>query len=535
MNDDTATTDTATDSAAPRPGQSTSVWRATAETLSYLGVKVPSEADVCVVGAGIAGLTAAYLLAQRGLQVVVLDDGPVGGGETGQTSAHLSPILGTRYYELESTHGADGAKAIADAHRAAIDLVAEIAAHEAPDCEFERLDGYLIPGEGDGREELARELAALGRAGIDAELVDEARVGAMRLGPALRVPGQGRFHPLRYLAGLARGVERMRGVIATDAHVVKVDAVEGGARVELANGGSLHAEHVVVATNSPIHTLLTYHTKIAPYRTYVVGLRVPDDSLPALVWDTEDPYHYLRTTRDADGEVLLVGGRDHKTGQEEDFDARYAALEAWTRARFPAAGEVVIRWSGQVMESVDGIGYDGRSVGECCAWVITGDSGNGLTNGTLGAMIVRDGVEGRDNPWRATFDPARSPLRAAGEWIRENANVAAQFADWLRGSDVEGVDNIAPGEGAVLRHHLAQVAVYRDDTGNLSACSAVCPHAGCLVAWNSAEKSWDCPCHGSRFDPLGKVLNGPAVTALAPVAPVPGREEDMAREPVAAK
>lgn len=499
------------------PGQTDSLWREAQPPPPRDDTAGVTSAEVCVVGAGIAGLTAAWLLAREGRRVVVLDDGPVGGGETGQTTAHLSPVLRERYFDLEKMHGEEGARAIAGAHRAAVDIIEETAAREFIDCDFERLPGYLVLGKGDGPEVLQREYGAAVRAGLPVDAVDDLYEGGFHFGPALRFPMQARFHPLKYVNGLAAAIQRRGGSIADDAHVVAIRAEGEAVVVELANGRTVTARDVVVATNSPIHTMLAYHTKIAPYRTYVVALRAPRGTFASLVWDTEDPYHYVRSAPapSEDEEYVIVGGEDHKSGQAEDFDARYQALVRWARERFPRLGEVAWRWSGQVMESVDGVGYIGKSAGEEHVWVITGDSGNGLTNGTLGARIVADGILGRENAWAKTFDAGRPATRNVTEWVKEQANVAAQYADWLRGGDVPGVADIAPGSGAVLTHRLKQLAVYRHDDGTLSACSAVCPHAGCIVAWNGDARSWDCPCHGSRFDARGEVLNGPAVQPLS--------------------
>ena len=237
-----------------------------------------------------------------------------------------------------------------------------------------------------------------------------------------------------------------------------------------------------------------------------------------LFWDTADPFHYVRLQREDDHDVLIVGGEDHKTGQEEseDGEARFARLESWARRYFPAAGEVEYRWSGQVVETIDGLAYIGKnSSSEPHIYIATGDCGDGMTHGTIAGMLLTDLIMGRPNAWSQLYDPARIHLSAAGEFLKENLNVAAQYGDYVTPSDVNSPDKIAPGAGAVIREGLKKLAIYRDQDGTLHKHSAVCTHLGCLVAWNDTEKSWDCPCHGSRFDPLGKVIAGPALTPLA--------------------
>jgi Rieske Fe-S protein len=212
-----------------------------------------------------------------------------------------------------------------------------------------------------------------------------------------------------------------------------------------------------------------------------------------------------------------VGGEDHKTGQSDDSAKRYRALEEWARARFPMIEEVEFRWSGQVMNSLDGLAFIGRaSEKEPRIYLVTGDTGMGMTHGTIAGMLLRDLILGRENPWRALYDPSRLILRALPTLVRENVNVATQYAGWVTPAEVSSVDEIPPGQGALLRRGLAKIAAYRDDTGRVHERSAVCPHLACIVAWNSAEKTWDCPCHGSRFDAIGHVVNGPANTNLAP-------------------
>jgi Rieske Fe-S protein len=286
------------------------------------------------------------------------------------------------------------------------------------------------------------------------------------------------------------------------------------------------ARHIVVATNTPVNDLVTMHTKQAAYRTYVVGLALERGAMPhMLLWDTPDPYHYVRVTKGPpveddedveDGEVLIVGGEDHKTGQDDDTDAseRFKRLIEWTRKRFPVKGKALYHWSGQIMEPIDLMAFIGRNPGDDNVYIATGDSGNGMTHGTIAGLLISDLIAGHDNPWATLYDPSRKTLRAAKEFARENLNVAAQYGDLVTGGDVDSADQIKPGSGAIVRRGLAKVAVYRDLQGKVIERSAICPHLGCVVQWNDGEKTWDCPCHGSRFDAEGKVLNGPAISDL---------------------
>jgi glycine/D-amino acid oxidase-like deaminating enzyme/nitrite reductase/ring-hydroxylating ferredoxin subunit len=499
-------------------GENLSVWLATAPWLNAPPLVADEDAEVCVVGAGIAGITTAYMLALQGTSVVVVDDGSVASGETHHTTAHLVNALDDRYYELERLHGAEGARLAAQSHSAAIDAIEEAVARENIDCDFERLDGYLFVPRGESTDVLSRELAASNRAGIQVDLVEEVPLAFYRFGRALRFRNQAQFHPLKYVNGLAAAIKRLGGRIYGHTHA---DRIIDGPRphVETA-AGRITARAVVVATNTPVNDRVAIHTKQAPYRTYVIGARVPSGSIPhLLLWDTADPYHYVRLQRAKDHaahEFLIVGGEDHKTGQADDFDRRFAALEAWTRERFPMVEEIPLRWSGQIMEPVDSLAFIGRNPGDDNVYIATGDSGNGMTHGTIAGMLIGDLIHRRENPWAKLYEPSRKTLRASSEFARENLNVASQYADYVTPGDVKSVDDIAPGTGAIVRRGLKQIATYRDDRGTLHEHSAVCTHLGCIVAWNGTEQSWDCPCHGSRFDRLdGHVLNGPANKSLA--------------------
>jgi Rieske Fe-S protein len=288
------------------------------------------------------------------------------------------------------------------------------------------------------------------------------------------------------------------------------------AHVLTSTGASARCNYVVVATNTPVNDWVTIHTKQAAYRTYIIGARVPKGSVSkALFWDTPDPYHYVRLGEMADHDVLIVGGEDHKTAQAADQDERFEKLVQWARQRWPMTGDIEYRWSGQVMEPVDSLAFIGRNpLDKENVFIATGDSGNGMTHGTIAGILITDLIMGRKNDWETLYDPSRKSLLAAGPFLKEDLNVAAQYSDLLTAGEVESVEQIPPGSGAVVRRGLIKVAVYRDKQGQLHERSAICPHLGCVVAWNKLEKSWDCPCHGSRFDALGKVTNGPALGDL---------------------
>jgi glycine/D-amino acid oxidase-like deaminating enzyme/nitrite reductase/ring-hydroxylating ferredoxin subunit len=499
------------------------------ETVSFPPLSGDTRAHVCVIGAGIAGMTTAYLLTRVGKSVIVIDDGPIGGGETARTTAHISNALDDLYSNLAKLFGDDGARLAAESHTAAIQRIEAITELEDIDCDFERLDGYLILDDSSRRQLLEDELEAAHLAGLtDTQLVDRVPLNGVDTGVALRFPRQAQFHVLKYLNGIARAIVRDGGRIHCG---TKAKDIEDGTpcKVTTADGHTIIADDVVVATHSPVNDWMVLHSKQAAYRTYVVGLQVPAGSVPhILLWDTGDPYHYASVHSSAepaaDYEILIVGGEDHRTGQAQDMNERFARIEKWARDRFPMATEVRYRWSGQLLEPVDGLAFIGKNPGsDEHIYVITGDSGNGITHGTVAGILLTDLITGRENPWTRIYDPARITFRAAPDFARDNFNIAEQYSSWLTSGDVGSVDEIPNDSGAVIRRGMKKIAAYRDQNGKLTECSAVCTHLYCIVDWNDTEKTWDCPCHGSRYDPYGRVVNGPAIDNLEslPVIPSP--------------
>jgi glycine/D-amino acid oxidase-like deaminating enzyme/nitrite reductase/ring-hydroxylating ferredoxin subunit len=504
--------------------KSISIWMGESQAAEHSPLARDVHADVCIVGAGIAGLSTAYFLAREGKSVVVLDDGPVGGGQTQRTTAHLSNALDDRYFEIEKVHGESGIRLAAESHTAAIDRIEMIVSEHGIACDFDRLDGYLFAPPGESQGELEQELAAAHRAGLTGvEFVQHAPLTTFDTGRCLRFPRQGQFHPLKYLTALARVVEIFGGKIYTGTHVA---TVQGGqpAIVTTTGGPTVRAKAIVVATNSPINDLVAIHTKQAPYVSYAIGAAVPKDSVfRALYWDTLEFYHYVRLEPgDHNSDWLIIGGEDHKLGQADNLPERWRRLEIWAKERFPMIRSVDFQWSGMVMETIDGLAFIGRNpLDEDNVFVATGDSGMGMTHGTIAGLLLTDLIQGRENPWGAIYEPSRKPIwgMAWKEFVRENANVAAQYVKgWLGGADAQSEINIGPGEGAIVQIGGEKVAVSCDLDGTQHSHSAICPHLGCIVHWNDAEKTWDCPCHGSRFDTRGTVVNGPANSSLRTVS-----------------
>lgn len=509
-------------------GQSKPIWYAIAQPEKQESLTNDLETDVCIVGGGIAGLTTAYLLGKAGKRVAVLEDKEISGGQTGRSTAQLGSWCDDEFRRIESMHGERGAKIVADSLRKAIDELERIVRTENIDCDFERLDAYLfMPSPEDDPQPLLDELEASRRAGLsEAERVEGLPMKGYEKATALKFSNQAQFDPLRYLNGLAKAINAGGGQIFTNVLVktIKSEGNDKKVRVTTEDGQTVTADYAVVATNSPINDMVAIHTKQSPYRTFAVGLRVPRGSVEkALYWDLADPYHYVRLQaipdeENADYDVLIVGGEDHKTGQADDAERRYENLEKWAREHFPQAGEVEFQWSGQVMEPVDGVAFIGRNPLDAeNVFVVTGDSGQGTSHGTIAGMLLRDMILGKANEdWVTLYDPSRKTVsaRSIKEFIVENLDVAAQYTDLVTGGEVESIDEIRAGEGAIMRDGLKKFAVYKDESGAVQKLSAVCTHLGCIVQWNSGEKTWDCPCHGSRFAANGDVVEGPAQSDL---------------------
>jgi glycine/D-amino acid oxidase-like deaminating enzyme/nitrite reductase/ring-hydroxylating ferredoxin subunit len=497
-------------------GKNTSLWVDTAPETDYPVLRPGVHVDVAVLGGGIAGLTTALLLKRDGARVAVVEAGRVGGGVTAYTTAKVTSLHGIQYQSVESSFGEDGARAYAEANEAGLERVAQFVDELGIDCDWRRKPAYTYAEDDSDRGKIEDEVEAAVRAGLPAEFTEETDL-PWPVAAAIRVDDQAEFHPRRYLLALAEAVDGDGSHVFERSRAIAVAGGKERVRVSTTRG-ELTADQVVVATHFPFLDRGGYFARMHPERSYGLGLYLAKGAHApqGMYLSTESPSHTVRSHPTARGEMVIAGGESHKTGQGGDTAERVARLERWARERFDVRS-IEYRWSTQDNMPVDGVPYIGRLAPfQKRLWVATGFMKWGLTNGTAAGMILTDLIGGRENPWADLFDSTRfKPLASAKELVKENANVGVHFVgDHLGRPDVRSVDALAPGQAGIVRRGAGKVAAFREDDGTLHTVSAVCTHLGCQVKWNEAERSWDCPCHGSRFDFTGRVIQGPAVKDL---------------------
>jgi glycine/D-amino acid oxidase-like deaminating enzyme/nitrite reductase/ring-hydroxylating ferredoxin subunit len=485
-----------------------SIWTRPASLHGTSKLDADIAVDVAIVGGGITGLTTAVLLAEAGKRVALLESRQLGSGVTGSTTAHVTEVIDTRYHELESSFGREGARLVRASSRDAMATIARLAG--GADCGLERVSGYLF-------SEDEAQIAAL-----DAELLAAERAGALveRTEVPLPFPTQGglrfsdqlQLEPLQYLGALVARLSGSSARIFEGTTMLDVDG-SGRPRIVTDVGPTVIADSVVLATHAPF-AKLTLQLELAQYRSYALAGRLA--SAPAgMYWDMADPYHYVRRAWVDGHTYLVVGGEDHRTGTVPELgaDAPFRQLESYA-TRFGMQADA--RWSAQVVESADGLPFIGRPDPDQNVYVATGFGGNGTTFGTLAAMLITDAILERKNPYAELYRANRfKALTALRSVVSENVETAAHLvAGHLKPVSDTPLAQLPIGVGRIVRHDGHRLAVYRDQDGAVHAVSSVCTHQGCQVAFNELERSWDCPCHGSRFDLDGAVLDGPATKPL---------------------
>lgn len=500
-----------------------SLWLATGPATTFAPLKAEVETDVAVIGAGIFGVTTALMLAREGRNVVLLEMDRVGQGVTGHTTAKISSAHGLIYTQVRSRFGREGAAVYADAQQAGLGMIAGMAAELGIECELRRRPAYTYAESAEDAQAIEQEVEAAREAGLPVSLVTDTPL-PWPIAAAIRYEDQAEFQPRSFVVGLAEALVAAGGRVHERTRATGVR--EGSPCAVETDHGAVRADHVVIATHMPFLDRAAFFARVSPERSYVIGARIANEPPAGMFLSTESPAHSVRAHPNAGGELLLVGGESHKVGQSDEV-ARYEALERWARERFDVAS-VPYRWSSQDNMPADGIPYVGRLHPLARRlWTATGFRKWGFTNGVAAARIVADAILGLENPWASLFDANRfTPIAATPSLIRENLNVATRLVgDRARDLKPPAAESLAPGEGAIASLDGRTAAVYRTPGGALQAVSPSCTHLGCHVRFNAAERSWDCPCHGSRFATDGTVLHGPAVRDLEPVTQ-PRRDED---------
>lgn len=495
------------------PGRAASYWIESAPGPELSQAPVNARADVAVIGGGIAGLTAAALLRQAGKTVVVIEARRIAEDVTGHTTAKLTSLHRLVYRHLIDAFGQDLAQQYADANQAAIETVDTLAHEHGIDCDFARKPAYTYAQSSTGREQVMDEVDACLRLGLPVHFVDDVPLPLHSDG-AIRMDNQAQFHPRKYLLGLAKTIPG--GGSAIYERTRALDITEGESVSVKTTTGTIHADDVIIATHWPFYDRPNQlFSRMYPSASYVLGVTLDAPFPDGMFISAETPTRSLRSQPDGEGELVLVSGEGHKVGQGGDTRRHYRALQRFIEALYTVR-EVRYHWMTQDNITVDQVPYIGRMGAETShLYVATGFEKWGMTHGTVAGRLLSEMILGKPPRWANVFDPGRKAIQAsAAEFVSQQANVAVELVTGLVRPEGHDPESLKPGEGAILTVHGKKVAAYRDDTGTLHMLDPACRHMGCTVAWNQAEQTWDCPCHGSRYRADGEVIHGPAVYSL---------------------
>lgn len=488
------------------------VWDEGKSSSRYPPLVSKTKVDVAVIGGGITGLTAALLLKARGLKVAVLTKNKVGNGATGHSTGHLTSILDISFSHLIGNFGKTKAGRVLESTQAAIAKIENLSQAYQINCDFKRIPGFRFTEDMGQREQLEEEISLATDLGLSVARVRDLPI-PIKIAGAARFANQAQFNPLAYIQGLAEAIHGEGSSVFEETPVLQID--DGEPCTIYTRDQVLVADKIFMATHTPIGNYFSLHTRVAPYFSYVLGVQMKQNFGDGLFWDMNTPYNYLRKTSQG---LWIIGGQDHKTGQEENTFDRYLALEEYVRNRFEVA-DICYYWGEEAFESVDGLPFIGKIPFLTSVYTATGFAGMGLTFGTLAGMCITDQITQQRSPWDDLYDPSRfKPLASASKFTGENANSARRYLadrfDFHRDSSSHEIDQIPIGEGKIIDVEGRKIAAYRDVELGICTLSPVCGHLGGIVHWNTAEKTWDCPCHGSRYTPKGEVLEGPSLRGL---------------------
>jgi glycine/D-amino acid oxidase-like deaminating enzyme/nitrite reductase/ring-hydroxylating ferredoxin subunit len=491
------------------------IWKDKAETTGFTPLRSDITVDVAIVGGGITGLTAAYILSQAGKTVAVLESHKIGEGATGSSTGNLYCTIGSPgLHKVESKFNLQKVKEVVESRAAAVDFIEARVKEFDIDCDFKRVPWCLFSEDGSGKSFVEKERKTAAEAGL--KVVDDSQ-SPVKAETGFIVENQAQFNPLQYVVSLAKNIKSPTCNIYELTQVS--DVQEGDVCTVSTAGGKVTASQVIMATHSP-KGIYAVHMSMGPYREYAVGVKLNGGYPPAGIWwDMKGDEHYsMRTYETSKGRILMALGEMHKVGQKKNNHECYDNLEKFLRERYNVAS-VEFKWSAQQFKAADGIPYIGLSTGNSKTFIATGFSADGLTYGTLASIIISDEILGNENKWSKTYSASRiTPLASAKEFVKENVNVAYEFIkDRFTKNDAKEFDEVQAGQGKIMDVDGKKCGVHRDGAGKLHVVSAVCTHMGCINHWNETEKSWDCPCHGSRFSVDGEVLEGPAYAPLQKV------------------
>lgn len=502
-----------------RDGACMSLWQQTVADFIPKHTSIPNQSfDVLIVGGGITGITTGLLLQKAGKKCIIAEAHNICFGTTGGTTAHLNTFFDTSYDQVIQNFGEHNAQLLAKAANKSLNLFKQHIEEYNIDCEFENKDGYLYAQDDKQAEELGKIVEASEKAGVPVRYTNNLPV-PVAFTKAIVYPAQAQIHPICYVLALAKEFEKAGGVLLENCSVGTFEN-KNNALLASSSLGPVKTQYLVYATHIPPGVNLL-HFRCAPYRSYAMALQLKDDQYPnGLAYDMYDPYHYHRTQAIDGAKYLIVGGEDHKTAHITNTETCFDHLEGYTR-KYYNVDKIVYRWSSQYFEPADGLAYIGHLPGNPGnVLVATGYSGNGFTYSHIAAIMLRDLITKGQSEYAGLFTPGRvKPVAGFSSFVKENVDVIKEFFQKrFSFSQLPVLADLAPGEGRLVKYEGDSIAIYKDEQGSIHAVDPVCPHAKCVVDWNSAEKSWDCPCHGSRFSFEGEVLTGPARKALDKIA-----------------
>jgi glycine/D-amino acid oxidase-like deaminating enzyme/nitrite reductase/ring-hydroxylating ferredoxin subunit len=492
-----------------------SLWKEGADIKTFPKINQDKEADVVIIGGGITGFTTALMLTEAGKKVILFEARRIGDGTTGFSSGHLTTDIDEEYRNIVSDFDEEIARLVANSRKAGIDFIEQTCKSKNINCDFQRVPGFRFTEVVEDISGLKEEYEFASLAGLEVSLTNALPLSFGEK-KALRFENQAQFNAQKYLNGLASYLKEKGCLIFENSLVNHVDEKDDYFWIRT-DSATVKARSFVMATHIPVF-FNVLQSVVAPYRSYVMAAKLRSGNYPeGLFWDDAKPYHYISTYKSGENKYLVVGGEDHKTGHEGNSEENFQRLEKYIRERFDVE-EISYRWSGQYYESADGLPYIGRSPFSKKAYVATGFSGDGLIYGTIAGLIISDLIIGKENKWLEAYDSTRfTPAVSAYGFIKENADVVKHYVtDRIKG-DAQALSEVNNGEGKIVTIDGEKVAAARDEQGELHVCSPACSHMGCFVKWNNSEKSWDCPCHGSRFNLRGEVIYGPAVKNLAKI------------------